>query len=64
MEERKVGGLARVTIRAEVKSFRECTRATAFIVNKLLDCRPPVPSNVTLHASGGRPNFFDVYSFG
>jgi len=64
MKERKVGGLARVTIRAEVKSFTECTRATVLIVNTLLDCRPSVPSDVTIHTSGGRPNLFDVYSFG
>lgn len=64
MKERKVGGLARVAIRTEVKSFTECTRATVLIVNTLLDCRPSVPSDVTIHASGGRPNLLDVFSFG
>jgi len=56
--------LARVAIRAEVKSFTECTPATVLIVNELLDCPPPVPSNITIHVSGGRPNLFDAYSFG
>jgi len=40
MKERKVGGLARVAIRAEVRSFTECIRATVLIVNTLLDPYP------------------------